>query len=121
MRILDENGLEISSPDLDLGYLVEEQLLLEHHPKVEAVREKGHYETVAEYPNGGKDIEWVVDVPGVAATDAWDEYEAILRYVLFTEDELVRKQAPTLESRVDVLETTTDDMILLMADLIGSE
>lgn len=28
---------------------------------------------------------------------------------------------PTLESRVDVLETTTDDMILLMADLIGGE
>ena len=28
---------------------------------------------------------------------------------------------PTLESRVDVLESTTDDMILLMADLIGGE
>ena len=28
---------------------------------------------------------------------------------------------PTLESRVEVLETTTDDMILLMADLIGGE
>ena len=28
---------------------------------------------------------------------------------------------PTLESRVGVLETTTDDMILLMADLIGGE
>lgn len=29
--------------------------------------------------------------------------------------------APTLEERVEVLETTTDDMILLMADLIGGE
>ena len=28
---------------------------------------------------------------------------------------------PTMESRVEVLETTTDDMILLMADLIGGE
>lgn len=28
---------------------------------------------------------------------------------------------PTLESRVETLETTTDDMILLMADLIGGE
>ncbi len=28
---------------------------------------------------------------------------------------------PTLESRVDALEITTDDMILLMADLIGGE
>ena len=30
-------------------------------------------------------------------------------------------QTPTLESRVETLETTTDDMILLMADLIGGE
>ena len=28
---------------------------------------------------------------------------------------------PSLENRVDVLESTTDDMILLMADLIGGE
>lgn len=28
-------------------------------------------------------------------------------------------QTPTLESRVEILETTTDDMILLMAELIG--
>lgn len=28
---------------------------------------------------------------------------------------------PTLENRVEVLESTTDDMILLMADLIGGE
>lgn len=39
------------------------------------------------------------------------------------EQEEARKPAPThtLESRVEVLETTTDDMILLMADLIGGE
>lgn len=29
--------------------------------------------------------------------------------------------APTLRERVDLLESTTDDMILLMADLIGGE
>lgn len=28
---------------------------------------------------------------------------------------------PTLRERVDLLETTTDDMILLMAELIGGE
>lgn len=101
MRILDENGLEITNPDLEIGYLVEEQLFLEHHPKVEAVREKGHYETVAEYPNGGKDIEWVVDVPGVAATDAWDEYETVQRYVLYTEEELEAGKAPTWQDALE--------------------
>lgn len=39
------------------------------------------------------------------------------------EQEQSRKPAPTpsLETRVEALETTTDDMILLMADLIGGE
>lgn len=39
------------------------------------------------------------------------------------EQEQARKPAPTpsLETRVEELEATTDDMILLMADLIGGE
>ena len=35
------------------------------------------------------------------------------------EEALKPVPTPTLESRVEVLETTTDDMVLLMADLIG--
>ena len=125
MRILDENNVEITSPDLSLGHLVEEEVFVAHHPAVEEVREQWHYETVYEYLNGGKDVVKVVDVPGVEAKDAWDEYETILRYVPYTEEELAALEAkrnrPTLESRVETLETTTDDMILLMADLIGGE
>ena len=37
------------------------------------------------------------------------------------EEALLPVPTPTLESRVETLETTTDDMILLMADLIGGE
>ena len=37
------------------------------------------------------------------------------------EEALKPVPTPTLESRVEALETTTDDMILLMADLIGGE
>ena len=37
------------------------------------------------------------------------------------EEALQPVPTPTLESRVETLETTTDDMILLMADLIGGE
>lgn len=92
MKILDENNVEIASPDLSVGYLVNDKLFIKHHDAVEAVPEKGHYEVVAEYPNGGKDVEWVVDVPGVEAAEAWDEYEDIYRYVLYTEDELAKKQ-----------------------------
>jgi hypothetical protein len=37
------------------------------------------------------------------------------------EEALRPESTPTLESRVETLESTTDDMILLMADLIGGE
>ena len=125
MRILDENNAEIISPDLSLGHLVEEEVFVAHHPAVEEVPEQWHYETTKEYPGGGKDVVKVVDVPWVEAKDAWDEYETIKRYVPYTEEELAAmeeaRNRPTLESRVDVLETTTDDMILLMAELIGGE
>ena len=125
MRILDENNVEITNPDLSLGHLVEEEVFVAHHPAVEEVPEQWHYETVNDYLNGGKDVVKVIDVPGVEAKDAWDEYETIKRYVPYTEEELAALEAkrnkPTLESRVETLETTTDDMILLMADLIGGE
>ena len=88
MRIFDVNGIEIESPDLEKGYLKNDSLLVMHHEAVKAVEEQGHYETVAEYPNGGKDVEWIIDVPGVEAVEAWDEFEDILRYVAYTETEL---------------------------------
>lgn len=121
MRILDMNGMELDSPDLSRGYLTEEEILIAHHDAVEAVQEQWHYETTAVYPNGGKDVAKVVDVPGVEAKDAWDEYETVQRYIPYTDEELEERNRQTLESRVEVLETTTDDMILLMADLIGGE
>ena len=37
------------------------------------------------------------------------------------EEALKPVPTPSLENRVEVLETTTDDMILLMADLIGGK
>ena len=37
------------------------------------------------------------------------------------EEALKPVPTPSLENRVETLETTTDDMILLMADLIGGE
>ena len=125
MRILDENNVEITAPDLTLGHLVEEEVFVAHHPAVEEVPEQWHYETIKEYPGGGRDVVKVVDVPWVEAKAAWDEYETIKRYVPYTEEELAAleeaRNKPTLESRVETLETTTDDMILLMAELIGGE
>ena len=87
MRIFDENNIEIQSPNPEIGFLKPDKLFIRHHEAVEAVEEQFHYEYI-EYPNGGKDRKKIIDVEGVEAADAWDEYEDILRYALFSEEEL---------------------------------
>ena len=126
MKILDETGAVVGNPDLTLGYLTDDTQPLEH-PAQEAVAEVAHYETVAEYPSGGRDVQRVVDVPGVPAKPAWTEQLPIKRYIRYTAEELAaqeeaRKKAEAQEKlpeRVDALETANDDIILMMADLIG--
>ena len=126
MKILDETGAIMENPDLTLGYLTDDTQPLEH-PAQEAVAEVAHYETVAEYPGGGRDVQRVVDVPGVPARPAWTEQLPIKRYIRYTAEELAaqeeeRKKAEAREKlpeRVDALETANDDIILMMADLIG--
>ena len=95
MRILDENNIELTEEqiNLELGYLRPESIISIHHKAVEEVKEVGHYEVIAEYPNGGKDVKWVIDIPGIEAKEAWDEYEDIQRYVLYTEEELAARDA----------------------------
>lgn len=122
MRILDVNGNEVQNPDLDLGYLTDEKLFVAHHPAVEYVKEVYHYETVKEYPNGGRDVKKVVDIPGVPAQDAWDEYEDIQRYMLYTPEEYAARHAndnlPTTESRVSTLETSILDLTNMVSEMM---
>nr|DAH37961.1 MAG TPA: TERNARY PROTEIN-DNA COMPLEX (NFAT-FOS-JUN/DNA) FACTOR, NFAT, NF-AT, AP-1.7A [Caudoviricetes sp.] len=91
MKILDETGAIIENPDLTLGYLVGDTEPLAH-PAIEGVEEVSHYETVAEYPGGGRDVRRVIDVPGVAAKAAWTEQVPIQRYVRYTAEELAAQE-----------------------------
>lgn len=126
MKILDETGAVITSPDLTAGHLVDDTETVEH-PAQAAVEELSHYETVAEYPNGGKDVRKVIDRAAVPAAPAWTEQRPIRRYIRYTAEELAaqdaeRKKAEAREKlpeRVDALETANNDIILMMADLIG--
>lgn len=95
MKIVDQNNLEITAPDLTKGKLVPDKLFVKHHVAVPAVAEQSHYETVAEYPNGGKDVRKVIDVPAQEAMEAWDEYEEVMRYVPFTPEELEQQNKPS--------------------------
>ena len=87
MKIIDINGNPMENPDLTLGWL-EDKTQIIHHDAVAGAEEVSHYETLAEYPNGGKDVQKVVDVPGVEAKDAWDEEEQVQVYHLYTAEEL---------------------------------
>ena len=91
MKIIDENGAAIETPDLTLGYLTAdaEEVI---HPAVEGVEEQWHWETVTEYPNGGKDVQKIVDRPGVPAQEEWVEQVPIQKYVRYTAEELVARE-----------------------------
>ena len=106
-EIYNENMERIEHPDLTLGYL-KPDTRTEHHEAVEGVQEVWHYEMIAEYPNGGKDVRKIIDVPGVAAQAAWDEEIPIQIYVPYTQEELDRMEAernkPTIADRLIALE-----------------
>ena len=91
MKILDETGAVVENPDLTLGYLVDDTEPVEH-PAVEGVEEVSHYETVAEYPGGGRDVQKVIDVPGVPAQAAWTEQVPIQKYIRYTAEELAAQE-----------------------------
>ena len=91
MKIIDENGAAIENPDLTLGYLVDDTEPVEH-PAVEGVEEVSHYETVTEYPGGGRDVRKVIEVPGVPAQAAWTEQVPVQRYIRYTEEELAARE-----------------------------
>jgi hypothetical protein len=110
MRIFDVNNIEITSPDLSRGYFKKDKIFVKHHEAVEPVEEQWHYEVVAEYPNGGKDIKKVIDVVGVKAQDPWDEYEDIRRYVEYPENEVTDElNNPTISQRLDKIEKTLQE------------
>ena len=106
-EIYNENMEIIENPDLEKGWIEDTKRTI-HHEEIQGVTEQGHYETIAEYPNGGKDIEWIIDVPGVDHVPAWDEDIPIQIYHPYTQEEMDRMEAernkPTYEQRIATLE-----------------
>ena len=87
MKVYNEDKTqELQEYDLTKGHLQPERMFIKHY---DYVQEQGHYETIKEYENGGKDVKWVVDIAG---QEEHDEYEDILVYVPYTEEELKQFQ-----------------------------
>ena len=123
MKILDETGAVIENPDPTLGYLTDDTEEVTH-PAVEGVEEEWHWETVAEYPNGGKDVQKIVDRPGVQAQEEWVEQVPIQKYIRYTAEELAaqeeeRKKAEAREKlpeTVAALRAALDDADAMTVD-----
>lgn len=60
----DDGWNAVEDPDPSKGELRQEGVAVECRYVVES-DEVGHYQVIAEYENGGKDVEWVVDEPEV--------------------------------------------------------
>ncbi len=124
----------IENPDLSTGYLVSDFLLVHHeaeyvhHDAIEEVEEQGHFEILAEYENGGISRQWVVDVPGVEARDAWDEIgteaydteEEILVYIPYTAEQLKENKFRPYRDEIYELKkylTSTDYCVIKSIEL----
>lgn len=104
MKIYDESGVLLTQqPDLEKGYLTIEQRLAAHHPEQ---AEQSHIELMP----GTEDLRRkVVDVP---AREAWDEYEEVQVYHLYTPQQLEQLQKPTLEERLTAAENALLELML---------
>lgn len=98
MKILDETGAVVENPDLTLGYLTTSTEEITH-PAVEGVEEQWHWETVTEYPNGGKDVQKIVDRSGVPAQEEWVEQVPIQKYIRYTAEELAQREKEQQEAQ----------------------
>lgn len=152
MRIIDIDGNELSPEDVDLsiGYLREEELLIadiqeqshkfvsefyfddhtrytvtsEDDPHVKIISTSlGYFDYIPDEGETrvlrGANIIKVVDVP------ASKQYETILRYLLYTEEELIQHQLPdrmnTAEEAIQETDTNVEDLILLLAEVLGGD
>lgn len=103
IKVYDQQGNLIESWDETIGWLKPSTQTV-HHEAVEAVEEEWHWETVREYPNGGKDVAKVIDIHGVEARDAWDEDIPIYIYTPYTQAELEEMGKPSPQERIAQLE-----------------
>lgn len=116
MNVFDKEMNPIESPDLSKGYLTNKAENITWSYVLES-EQQGHYEVIMEYPNGGKDVEWVIDIPevghweakredgsfvdldvfdGQQYEDSWDKNDTYLTswsyqiYIPYTEEEFER-------------------------------
>lgn len=101
MRIFNQDKTqEITTYDLTKGKLVDDTITTIIQA-VQGQKEVGHYEVVATYPNGGQDVEWIVDKPYIEAQPQREETEQIQVYIPFTAEEKAQYDQQRYENLVE--------------------
>ena len=94
MKIYNEDKtqeLKLEDLNLELGRLIEINEVIVHE-EIPYIQEQGHYEIIAEYPNGGKDVEWIVDVVGQEGKEAYEEPVTYQIYRPYSKEYLHNKE-----------------------------
>ena len=110
MDIYDETKtkkLDEKDIDIEKGYLKDDKLVI-HHKEIVGQEEEGHFEIIAEYENGGKEIEWIIDKPYIKHENAYDEEIPIQVYIKYTEEELKKREINIELSKVHFELSQTD-------------
>lgn len=142
MRIFNQDKTEeLFEYDESKGYLKQDKLFKEHREAVpevpaqtadevaSALIEAGFnvdningewYKVEKTYPNGGKSVIKILPVEYQPAVDEWDEYEPILVYIPYTDEQLkeieARKYIPTaISSAIALLRTLPIDTTSMTA------
>ena len=101
MKIYNQSKTEIlENPDLEKGYLKPDKIETTYHEATPEIKEQSHYVTIKEYPNGGKDVEKIIDVEYQPAKGAYYDYEDIQVYVPYNEKELARIEIGKLKQEL---------------------
>ena len=106
--------------DLTKGQLIQDTLET-IVPEKEEIAEEGHYETIAEYPNGGKDVVWVVDREGQAFEPEKVENIPIQVYVPYSEEYLLQQERTELRKQLEEHLTHSDYKVLKFLEGLISE
>lgn len=122
MKIYNQEKTKIiEEPNLELGYLDNDKLFVKHHPATETIigktasqqanelREIGYdimveddiyYVIVSKNSDGNAISRFALhDVPDIPAQEAYDEYEDILVYIPYTEEQLEEIEKEKLRER----------------------
>ena len=97
MKIYNQNKTEIlTEVDLSKGFLVNDKIVCQEIPEQQ---EQSHYEIVAEYENGGRDVKKIIDVKHQPKKTIFEDIQIFIPY---TNKQLAEIEMEDLKSWFDV-------------------